>query len=171
MNQSSFSQDTNFYCPNPNNMLPNHSQSQQMCSMPTTGMIIMPMQHVSHQMLSKQQRPQWVDELFSRLVRFENKETNLCSDVLLEFCSKYLKIENPAEKNTILDSFRLGKKAEKNRPILVNFANFEMRDLVKKSSKNLKDSLFGISEQLSLEIPKRRKEKLPLLKELRSRDI
>ncbi|VDI22079.1 Hypothetical predicted protein [Mytilus galloprovincialis] len=46
-----------------------------------------------------------------------------------------------------------------------------MRDLVKKSSKNLKDSPFGISEQLPLEIQKRRKEKLPLLKELRSRDI
>ncbi|CAC5374406.1 unnamed protein product [Mytilus coruscus] len=46
-----------------------------------------------------------------------------------------------------------------------------MRDLVKKSSKNLKDSPFGISEQLPIEIQKRRKEKLPLLKELRSRDI
>ncbi|CAC5374204.1 unnamed protein product [Mytilus coruscus] len=46
-----------------------------------------------------------------------------------------------------------------------------MRDLVKKSSRNLKDSPFGISQQLPLEIQKRRKEKLPLLKELRSRDI
>ena len=48
-----------------------------------------------------------------------------------------------------------------------------MRDLVRKSSKNLKDSPFGISEQIlvSLEMQKRRTEKLPLLKELRSRDI
>ena len=100
----------------------------------------------------------------------ENKP-DLFSDVVLEFCGKYLKIENPADKITILDSFRLGKKTEKKRPILVKFANFEMRDLVKKSSKNLKDSPFGISEQLPLEIQKRRKEKLPLLKELRSKDI
>ncbi|CAC5386911.1 unnamed protein product [Mytilus coruscus] len=54
---------------------------------------------------------------------------------------------------------------------MVKFANFVMRDLVKKSSRNLRDSPFGISEQLPLEIQKRRKEKLPLLKELRSRDI
>ncbi|CAG2189316.1 unnamed protein product [Mytilus edulis] len=82
MNQSSFSQDTNFYCPNPNNMFPSHSQSQQMCSTPNTGMIPMPMQHVSPQMLSTmQQRPQWVDELFSRIDRFENKLDHLNSKV------------------------------------------------------------------------------------------
>ncbi|CAC5403656.1 unnamed protein product [Mytilus coruscus] len=271
MKQSSFSQDANFYCPNPNNMFPSHSQSQQMCSTPNTGMIHLPMQHVSPPIHSTmQQRPQWVDKLFSRIDRFENKlnkldqidtlvtslnskviesstqyisnkfeaqknspssikteidksskqlknnhvndeklsktidqvkkendrlqneltdvhmssmrnnlifynipenETDLCSDVVLEFCGKNLKIENPADKITIRDSFRLGKKTEKNRPIMVKFANFVMRDLVKKSSRNLKDSPFGISEQLPLEIQKSRKEKLPLLKELRSRDI
>ncbi|VDI32450.1 Hypothetical predicted protein [Mytilus galloprovincialis] len=84
MNQSSFSQDTNFYCPNPNNMFPSHSQSQQMCSTPNThtGMIPMPMPHVSPQMPSTmQQRPQWVDELFSRIDRFENKLDHLNSKV------------------------------------------------------------------------------------------
>ena len=40
-------------------------------------------------------------------------ETDLCSDVVLEFCGKYLKIKNPANKISLLDSFRLRKKAEK----------------------------------------------------------
>ena len=45
------------------------------------------------------------------------------------------------------------------------------RDFVKKNAKNLKGSSYGISEQLPAEIMKIRKVKLPILKELRDRDV
>ncbi|VDI35721.1 Hypothetical predicted protein [Mytilus galloprovincialis] len=117
MNQSSFSQDTNFYCPNPNYMFPSHSQSQQMCSTPNTGMISMPMQHVSSLMLSTmKQRLQWVDELFSRTERFENKLDHLISKVTklenttkalddcfcqIESSTQYISNEFETQKNSL----------------------------------------------------------------------
>ncbi|CAC5374407.1 unnamed protein product [Mytilus coruscus] len=47
------------------------------------------------------------------LYNIPENETDLCSNVVLEFCGKNLKIENPADKIIICDSFRLGKKIEK----------------------------------------------------------
>ncbi|VDI46083.1 Hypothetical predicted protein [Mytilus galloprovincialis] len=98
-------------------------------------------------------------------------EGEQCTHIINKFCVKNLKIENVDTKLSIAEAYRLGKHGEKTRPILVKFSNFESRDLVKKSAKNLKDTCFGISEQLPLDIQKRRKEKLPILKDLRERDI
>ncbi|CAC5398365.1 unnamed protein product [Mytilus coruscus] len=94
-----------------------------------------------------------------------------CSQIINKFCYESLKIENVATKLSIAEAYRLGKHGEKTRPILVKLSNFESRDLVKKSAKNSKETVFGISEQLPLDIQKRRKEKLPILKNLRERDI
>jgi hypothetical protein len=58
---------------------------------------------------------------------------------------------------SITDAFRLGKKSDKTRPILVKFASFENRDFVKKNTKKSKGSSYGISEQLPAEIMKIRK--------------
>jgi hypothetical protein len=100
----------------------------------------------------------------------ENEEEN-CPELIINFCDERLKIGNAATKISITDAFRLGKKSDKTRPILVKFASFENRDFVKKNAKNLKGSSYGISEQLPAEIMKIRKVKLPILKELRDRDV
>ena len=93
----------------------------------------------------------------------ENEEEN-CPKLIINFCDERLKIGNAATKISITDAFRLGKKSDKTRPILIKFASF------KKNAKNLKDSSYEISEQLPAEIMKIRKVKLPILKELRDRD-
>lgn len=98
-------------------------------------------------------------------------EDEQCIDVIRAFCNDLLKIEDAATKLAISGAERLGKKGENVRPMLVKFCNFESRDIVKRSAKNLKDTEFGISEQLPVEIQKRRREQLPLLKELRDKDI
>lgn len=83
----------------------------------------------------------------------ENEEEN-CPELIINFCDERLKIGNAATKISITDAFRLGKKSDKTRPILVKFASFENRDFVKKNAKNLKGSSYGISEQLPAEIMK-----------------
>lgn len=93
-----------------------------------------------------------------------------CPETINAFCHEKLKIENSVRLR-ITDAYRLGKKGEQIRPILAKFASFDSRDLVKKSAKNLKGSNYGISEQLPVEIQKRRKAKLPTLKRLRDENI
>lgn len=92
-----------------------------------------------------------------------------CINVIMKFCDEKLKIDNVQTSVKILSANRMGNKGQHIRPILVKFASFAIRDLVKKSAKNLKDTNFGISEHLPGEIQKRRKEQLPLLKQLRER--
>ena len=99
----------------------------------------------------------------------QNEEEN-CPELIINFCDERLQIGNAAIRISITDAFRLGKKSDKTRPILVKFASFENRDF-KKNANNLKGSSHGISEQLPAEIMKIRKVKLPILKELRDRDV
>ncbi|VDI24352.1 Hypothetical predicted protein [Mytilus galloprovincialis] len=98
----------------------------------------------------------------------ESEEEN-CTETVMTFCEENLKIEQVATKIKVTDAYRLGKKSDKTRPILVKFHSFENRDFVKRNAKQLKGSPYGISEQLPREILKRRKEKLPILKDLRER--
>ncbi|VDI58942.1 Hypothetical predicted protein [Mytilus galloprovincialis] len=98
----------------------------------------------------------------------ESEEEN-CTETVMTFCEENLKIEQVATKIKVTDAYRLGKKSDKTRPILVKFHSFENRDFVKRNAKQLKGSSYGISEQLPREILKRRKEKLPILKDLRER--
>lgn len=100
----------------------------------------------------------------------ENPDEN-CVNVVKAFCGEMLKIEQSETKIRIAESYRIGKPGDKNRPILVKFQSPDVRDLVKKNSKELRETNFGISEQLPIEIQKRRREKLPLLKQLRERDV
>lgn len=100
----------------------------------------------------------------------ETQDEN-CENVVTAFCGEMLKIEEPETKIKISESYRLGKAGDNIRPILVKFHSPDIRDLVKKNAKELKGTNFGISEQLPIEIQKRRREKLPLLKQLRDREI
>ena len=92
----------------------------------------------------------------------ENEEEN-CPELIINFCDERLIIGNAATKISITDAFRLGKKSDETRPILVKFASFENRDF--------RQEKCGISEQLPAEIIKIRKVKLSILKELRDRDV
>ncbi|CAC5423263.1 unnamed protein product [Mytilus coruscus] len=98
-------------------------------------------------------------------------DSEYCSDVVFRFCVEFLKIAEPETNLRLTKAYRIGKKSEKVRPILVKLQTPYMRDLVKKNAKQLKDTNFGISEQLPVEIQNRRREKLPLLKELRQKNI
>ncbi|CAC5360008.1 unnamed protein product [Mytilus coruscus] len=108
----------------------------------------------------------------NNLIFYYIKETKeeICSEIIGRFCENNMKLDGAATKVVISDAHRLGKKGEKTRQILVKFSTFESRDLVKKNAKNLKGSEFGVSEQLPKEIQIRRKEKLPILKELREQE-
>ncbi|VDI11150.1 Hypothetical predicted protein [Mytilus galloprovincialis] len=95
------------------------------------------------------------------------KDDEDCLEESLIFCEKNLKMPNMRESIQILKANRMGNKGERIRPILVKFGSFKQREEVRKNGKNLKDTNFGISEQLPGEIQKRRKTLLPELKKLR----
>lgn len=68
--------------------------------------------------------------------------------------------------------YRLGKKDQnKRRPILIRFISLLKRDLIMKNWKLFSDKNIDISEDFPDEIRKRRKELLPILKELKSKGM
>ncbi|CAG2253542.1 unnamed protein product [Mytilus edulis] len=108
MNQQSFSQD-NFYCPSPSNMFP--MPNQQICSTPNPGMMApymstsmpmnMPMQQISpFSQPNYQQRPPWVDEIFKRMDKFENKLNKIeqIDSVVTKLNTKVNKLEQCTER-------------------------------------------------------------------------
>ncbi|CAC5376106.1 unnamed protein product [Mytilus coruscus] len=95
------------------------------------------------------------------------KDDEDCIEESLVFCEQNLKMPNMRDSIQILKANRMGNKGERIRPILVKFGSFKQREEVRKNGKNLKDTNFGISEQLPGEIQKRRKTLLPELKKLR----
>ncbi|VDI52739.1 Hypothetical predicted protein [Mytilus galloprovincialis] len=76
------------------------------------------------------------------------KDDEDCLEESLIFCEKNLKMPNMRESIQILKANRMGNKGERIRPILVKFGSFKQREEVRKNGKNLKDTNFGISEQL-----------------------
>ncbi|CAC5417592.1 unnamed protein product [Mytilus coruscus] len=83
MSQQNFSQDPNFIYPyNPGPNAGFMTQNQHLCSSPTPRMYPSPIHHMQHvsppaKPASTQQRPTWVDELFRRMDKFENKLNKL----------------------------------------------------------------------------------------------
>jgi hypothetical protein len=64
---------------------------------------------------------------------------------------------------------RLGKRKHgKHRPIVVKFNSFVDREKIRLSSKNLKETRYGIQEQFPKEIKERRNALIPLWKRARS---
>ncbi|VDI10353.1 Hypothetical predicted protein [Mytilus galloprovincialis] len=57
-----------------------------------------------------------------------------CPKTINAFCHEKLKIKNSVRLH-IIDAYCMGKKGERIRPILVKFASFDSRDLVKKMLK------------------------------------
>lgn len=79
-------------------------------------------------------------------------------------------VENERKIN-IKNASRIGKEGDRIRPLLVKFSNYFQKQEVRKSAVNLKDTNFGISEQLPVEILKRRKNLLPKLRALKENNI
>ena len=89
-----------------------------------------------------------------------NKDNENCIDTILDFCENTLEIEHAKTAIKIESAFRLEKfkrEAVRPRPIVVTFKNFSDRDMVRKMSKRLKGSGFGISQQFPPEILEKRK--------------
>ena len=83
-----------------------------------------------------------------------------CIDTIYEFCKNNLKLENPKTKFQIEKAYRIGKQNEdplKPRPIVVEFAKYSDREMIRNMSNRLKGSKFGISPQYPKEILERRK--------------
>jgi hypothetical protein len=90
----------------------------------------------------------------------EKKDTENCTDKILDFCENLLRIENAKTNIKIEKAFRLGKKkmdATKPRPIVVKFGKLEDREMVRSISNRLKGSKFGISPHYPQEVLERRK--------------
>ena len=104
----------------------------------------------------------------NNLMFYNIPETNdeNCIAMVTDFLENTLKLENP-DQISVSDAFRIGKNGEKVRPILVKFKSTEHRKRDKINVKNLKGSGFGISKQLPLDVQNRRKELLPIMKNLR----
>lgn len=97
-------------------------------------------------------------------------EGETCTDTIADFCHDIMKLEN-IDKTCLTDAYRLGKKGARTRPLLAKFTNFYNRELVRKNSKVLKGTVYGISEQLPTEIQNRRKEQMTLYRDLRNRGV
>lgn len=94
----------------------------------------------------------------------EKKDTENCTDKILDFCENLLRIENAKTNIKIEKAFRLGKKkmdATKPRPIVVKFGKLEDREMVRSISNRLKGSKFGISPHYPQDVLERRKKLIP----------
>ncbi|VDI43777.1 Hypothetical predicted protein [Mytilus galloprovincialis] len=93
-----------------------------------------------------------------------------CLDIILDFCEQTLKIENAKANLKLEKAYRLGKKKvgeSRPRPIVVKFSKYGDREMVRKSSKRLKGSDFGISPQYPQEVLAKRKKLIPVMLEKR----
>ena len=93
-----------------------------------------------------------------------------CLDIILDFCEQTLKIENAKANLKLEKAYRLGKKKvgeSRPRPIVVKFSKYSDREMVRKSSKRLKGSDFGISPQYPQEVLAKRKKLIPVMLEKR----
>lgn len=90
-----------------------------------------------------------------------------CSSKILHFCEEKLHIHNAKEKIIIDRAHRVGKRGNKARPIVVRFPLFKHREEIRFSSRALKGSQFGISEQFPKEIQEKRKVLIPIMKRAR----
>lgn len=94
----------------------------------------------------------------------EDREEN-CTDVVLDFCENVLEMTNAKDRLEIDRAHRLGKfKPDKTRPIVVKFNKFTQREEVRKNTKKLEKTGYGIGQQFPKEIQERRKVLVPVLK-------
>ncbi|XP_055997905.1 uncharacterized protein LOC130047288 [Ostrea edulis] len=94
---------------------------------------------------------------------FPEDEVEDPKELILNLCVKELKIENPRD-------IKIERKRKQGKPrhIVAKFNSFVDREKIRLSSKNLKDTRYGIQEQFPKEIKERRNALIPLWKRARS---
>ena len=92
----------------------------------------------------------------------EERDEN-CAEKVLQFVEEKLKIDKALHR-----AHRVGAyDRAKTRPIVAKFAFFPDREKVRKSSKHLSGTQFGISEQFPKDVMDRRKVLIPVMKKAR----
>lgn len=87
-----------------------------------------------------------------------------------DFMVKQLKLTTETVNNiTFHRVHRLGKKmsnATRPRPIIVKFEHFKQKELFQRQGKQLKDTHYGLNDQFPQEIIHRRKQLIPIRKQM-----
>ncbi|XP_041376613.1 uncharacterized protein LOC121389063 [Gigantopelta aegis] len=101
----------------------------------------------------------------------EEKDDEETEEILQTFLKDKMKIESSINFDRV---HRLGRKSTNStrpRPIVAKFERYKDRENVRRSSKVLKGTNFGVSEQFPYEIVQRRKELWPKYKEAQRRGL
>ncbi|XP_060589191.1 uncharacterized protein LOC132744484 [Ruditapes philippinarum] len=97
----------------------------------------------------------------------EEKDEN-CEVKILQFIEEKLKIENASSDIRLQRVHRIGQySAGKTRPIVAKFTDFPDRERVRRAAKELKGSIYGISEQYPKEIVDQRRKLIPIMLQAR----
>lgn len=83
-----------------------------------------------------------------------DQENKIC-----EFCKDYLKVN--INSSDIENCYRLGKNFNKPRPVFVKFCNYKLKSELFKNAKNLKNTNYAISDDLT---PSERQDRYKLMK-------
>ncbi|XP_052818029.1 uncharacterized protein LOC128244052 [Mya arenaria] len=97
----------------------------------------------------------------------EEKDEN-CEEKILQFIQEKLKTENASQQIRLQRAHRIGPyNPEKTRPIVAKFANFPDREKVRRAAKELKGTIYGISEQFPREVVEQRRKLIPIMLQAR----
>ncbi|MEW8544210.1 MAG: hypothetical protein AB2693_11810 [Candidatus Thiodiazotropha sp.] len=97
-----------------------------------------------------------------------DRQTEQCDRKVHKIMEDHISINDARATIQIKKASRIGKfDVAKMRPILVEFQNFEDRERVRKSSPELKDTVYGISQQFPREVVLKRRKLLPIMKAAR----
>lgn len=97
----------------------------------------------------------------------EEKDEN-CENKILDFIENQMHIDNAKTEIKLHRAHRIGTyDGTKTRPIVAKFAYYPDRERVRKAGKELKGSMYGVSEQFPPEIMETRRQLIPELKKAR----
>ena len=100
--------------------------------------------------------------------RIQEETGEQCEEKILSFMENELKIDNAKSEIKLHRVHRIGEaKRGYTRPIVAKFAYYPDREKVRKSARNLKNTIYALSEQFPKEIIERRKALIPVMKEAR----
>jgi hypothetical protein len=97
------------------------------------------------------------------------KKDEQCDKKMLEFIETKLHVQNAKSEVKLHRAHRVGRyQPNKVRPIVAKFAYYPDRERVRKESKQLKGTPFGISEQYPKEVMDVRRRLIPIMKKARA---
>ncbi|XP_052224256.1 uncharacterized protein LOC127839903 [Dreissena polymorpha] len=103
------------------------------------------------------------------LFQIPEEKDEQCDKKILEFIEKRLHVQNAQSEIKLHRAHRIGRyQPNKVRPIVAKFAYYPDKERVRKESKQLKGTPFGISEQYPREVMDIRRRLIPFMKNARS---